>query len=79
MDNPMNLDVEEALIGAVLINPQVVSELADVVTDGDFYWMPYGQAWRAIVDITDRGGRVDYLTVCDEMRRAALPISAQIV
>lgn len=69
-NQPCNLEVEEALLGAALIDPdEVITRLASQVQPEDFYWHPHGWAWAAMLDLAKRGAAVDFVTLCDELER----------
>ena len=34
---PQNIEAEEAILGAVLVNPETLSKVSDVITSSSFY------------------------------------------
>jgi replicative DNA helicase len=65
---PYSQEAEEAVLGAVLVNPEVASQVAKFLNPEDFYILRHTYIWQAILDIRSRGGTVDYLTVAEELR-----------
>jgi replicative DNA helicase len=66
---PHNREAEEALLGAVLINPEVFSEVASFLTPPDFYIHRNGWVWEAFQRLVDRQRPIDALTVAEELER----------
>jgi replicative DNA helicase len=66
---PHNREAEEALLGAVLINPQAYFEVAAFLTARDFYIHRNGWIWETFQRLTDRQAPIDALTVAEELER----------
>jgi replicative DNA helicase len=65
---PHNSDAERALLGSVLINPQVHDEI-DLPAEA-FYLHRHQFIWRAFQRLKDAGRAIDYLTVCETLENA---------
>ena len=63
-----NLEAETATLGACLIRPSNVPEIAGILTADDFFRAAHGTIWRAIKRLHDAGQTVDLLTVCNRLR-----------
>lgn len=64
-----NLEVEEALVGSVLVDPAYLeSPTVGNVAPGDFYLVTLQKIWSAILELRDEGKEIDYLTVEDRLR-----------
>jgi len=66
---PQNIDAEQALLGALLIDPDTVVQVATVVQPEDFYVQRHGWIYDAIRHLHDQRRPVDFLTVNDELER----------
>ena len=66
---PHSREAEEALVGAVLINPDVYLEAKEVVSSDDFYIHRLRWVWNAFQSLTDKKLPIDLLTVSDELDR----------
>lgn len=65
---PHNAQVEEALLGSVLIDPDdVLSKCRKLLTGSDFFIIRNGWVWDACCSLHDRGEHIDLLTLADEM------------
>ncbi len=58
-------EAEEALIGSVLINPQVFDEVG--LPDESFYIHRHQLIWQAYQRLKDKSRAIDNLTVCEEL------------
>ena len=68
---PQDLDAEEAVLGAMMINDQAVLTASEILSDpGDFYREAHGTVYRAILGLLARSEPIDAVTVSDELERA---------
>lgn len=65
---PYSQEAEEALLGALLLNPQSFLNIASFLNVEDFFLLRHAQIWRALERLHERGERMDYITVSDELR-----------
>jgi replicative DNA helicase len=66
---PMSIEAEEALIGAVLINPSAFRILAATVHPEDFYILRHSYIWQAFERQSQQDKAIDYLTTCVELQK----------
>jgi replicative DNA helicase len=66
---PHNREAEEALLGAVLINPEAFFEVASFLSASDFYIHRNGWLWDVFQRLVDRQQPIDTLTVTEELER----------
>jgi replicative DNA helicase len=60
---PHNLEAEEAVLGAVLTAGRLLTDVAAVLEEADFYRPAHRATWRAILRLTDRDQPTDPVTV----------------
>ncbi|MDI6854913.1 MAG: replicative DNA helicase [Deltaproteobacteria bacterium] len=60
---PANLEAEQAVLGAILLRPQVLDQVADLIGVGDFYRQAHGRIYQAMLDLYSRAEPVDLVTV----------------
>lgn len=68
MDNyipPHNINVEEALLGSILMDPDAITRVMTIVDAADFYIHRNGWIFNAILEMRLDGNPADFLTVCD--------------
>ena len=66
---PYNQQAEEAVLGAVLINPESYSELAQILQSEHFYIIRNGWIWQAFTNLYNRQSPIDLLTVSEELEK----------
>ena len=66
---PQSIEAEEAVLGALLIDPDAVIRLATILRPEDFYREKHGWIYDAMLTLHERREPVDFLTVCDELER----------
>jgi hypothetical protein len=64
---PFSQEAEEAVIGAVLVNPAVLPALA-FLEASDFFLLRNSYIWQALLRLQAKGGSIDYLTVTEEVK-----------
>jgi len=67
---PHNREAEEAVVGAVLINPEVYYDIAQFLSAEDFYIHRLRWVWEAFTRLHEARRPIDLLTVTDELERA---------
>ena len=63
---PHNLDAERALLGAILVNPAAIDEVA-FLQPADFYRQMHGAIFTAMLAVAARGTPPDVVLVADEL------------
>ena len=66
---PQNLDAEKSLIGAVLIDEEVMADVSENVKAIDFYDKNHGIIFGAMIRLFEKHKPVDLLTLTDELER----------
>jgi hypothetical protein len=67
--HPYKHDVEEAVLGSVLIDPDCFHRLAAILNAYDFYIARHTWVWEAFEHLIETGSKIDYLTVQSELER----------
>ncbi len=65
---PYSQEAEEAVLGAVMVNPEAFLAVASFLTAEDFYILRHGYIWEALLRISERNDHIDYVTLQDELR-----------
>ncbi len=60
---PANPEAEQSVLGAILVRPEVLDRVADVIEPPDFYREAHGRIFQAMLDLYGRGEPVDLVTV----------------
>ena len=65
---PQNLDAEKSLLGAVLINKDAITKVADSVTPDDFYSGAHQNIYSSMLSVFERRDNVDLLTISNKLQ-----------
>ncbi len=69
---PYSQEAEEAVLGAVLVDPGQYKVLAARLTEDDFFFLKHGYIWKAIGELDKAGQPLDYLTLCVRLEQMGL-------
>ncbi len=67
---PNSRESEEAVLGAILINPEAYYDVAQFLKSDDFYIHRHRWIWEAFTRLHDTRTPIDILTVTDDLERA---------
>jgi replicative DNA helicase len=65
---PHNIEAEQAVLGCMLLDPDVIPTVTELVKSSDFYRDDHREICEAIFDITERAGPVDIITVSEQLQ-----------
>ena len=66
---PQNLDAEKSLLGAVLIDEEVLADAAEITHPSDSYDKNHGLIFAGMMRLFEKHKPVDLLTLTDELKR----------
>ena len=66
---PHNLEAEKSVIGAAMLDKEVVFDVLEVVRAEDFYSKANREIFTVITDLQRSSTPVDVLTVTDELKK----------
>lgn len=66
---PQNIEAEEAVLGALLIDPDAIIRVATLLRPEEFYREKHGWIYDTVLALHERREPIDFLTVCDELDR----------
>lgn len=66
---PHNIESEESVLGAMLLNEASISDVFERLRADDFYKPAHRRIFEAVVGLFGRGEPVDTVTVAEELRR----------
>lgn len=65
---PNSVAAEEALLGAILINPEAMVDVIAFLSPNDFYILRNSWLWEAMIRLHERSESIDNLTLAEELR-----------
>ena len=66
---PQNLDAEMSLLGAVLIDEEVLADVSEHVTPKDFYDKCHATIFNGMIKLYERHRPVDLLTLTEQLKK----------
>ncbi len=65
---PHNIEAEQAVLGCMLIDSDIIPTVTEMIKGEDFYRDDHREICEAILDITERAGPVDIITVSEQLQ-----------
>ena len=62
---PQNLDAEEAVLGAILVNPEVMTKVVEHIKPESFYKPAHKHVYEAMLQLFNTNERIDIVSVSD--------------
>ncbi len=66
---PHNLDAEKSVLGALLIDKDAITEVAEFLRPEHFYKEGHGDIYEAILDLFEKREPVDLITLTEELKK----------
>jgi len=66
---PQNIEAEQSVLGAVLIEQSSIAKISDMMQPEDFYREAHRLIFSAAMLLFERGEAIDFITVTDILRR----------
>jgi len=66
---PQNIDAEQSVLGAILLDREAIYKVMKVLRPDDFYRENHRIIYEAMLDLNESGSPVDMITVSDHLRR----------
>ena len=64
---PQNLEAEESVLGAMMLSPNAIGAVTEILDTSDFYRESHSKIFRAARDLYARGEPVDAITLVDQL------------
>ncbi|MCA1322271.1 replicative DNA helicase [Bacillus tianshenii] len=69
---PQNIEAEQAVLGAIFLEPSALTMAAELVLPDDFYRAAHQKIFNCILNLSDRGEPIDLVTVTAELANLKL-------
>lgn len=66
---PQAIDLEEAVLGALMLEKDALTAVVDILSSGSFYKDAHKLVYEAILDLFNAGEPIDLLTVTSQLRK----------
>jgi len=65
---PHDLDSEQSVLGAILLNNETLVEIGEALREQDFYSVRHRRVFRAMLDVAATGRAIDLITLSNRLR-----------
>jgi len=65
---PQNLEAEQSVLGAILLDNEALNKVMDIVTEDDFYRTAHRQIFRAMLHLDERNEAIDQITLTEHLK-----------
>ncbi len=65
---PHNIEAEQAVLGCMLLDADIIPTVTELIRSEDFYREDHREICEAILDITEKAGPVDIITVSEQLQ-----------
>jgi replicative DNA helicase len=69
---PQNVDAEQSLLGGILIDPEALNKVVDIVDCEDFYREDHRTIYQLVLDLYEKNEPIDFITVSSLARDRGL-------
>jgi len=69
---PQNLEAEQAILGSLMVERDLIPIVSEIVEKSDFYAPHHATVYDAIIALYERGEPIDKVSVSEELRRHKL-------
>lgn len=71
---PHSVEAEQSVIGAMILDKDAIITASELLSEDDFYGKQFGQIFTAIVELQDRDGAVDIVTLQNTLSEKEVPV-----
>jgi replicative DNA helicase len=65
---PQNIEAEQSVLGAMLLDKEALSNVAEIISSQDFYRDDHKEIFEAIMDLYERAEPIDLITVSEQLK-----------
>ena len=65
---PQNLEAEQSVLGAILLNNEAMAKAMEILTKEDFYRGAHQKIYTAMLDLSDQGEVIDQITLFEHLK-----------
>ncbi len=64
---PQSLDSEQALLGSIMIRPEAIHDIVDIITPDSFYADKHRFIYKTMIELTEKSEPIDLLSVSNKL------------
>jgi replicative DNA helicase len=69
---PQSIDSEKAVLGSIMLRPQAIHEVSDILSVDSFYTTKHGQIYSTMLELSSKGEPIDILSVSHKLKEKGI-------
>ena len=69
---PQNIEAEAALLGSIMLRPEAINEVLDIIKPESFYSEKYRLIFKTMLELTSKSSPIDLLSLKSRLDEKAL-------
>ena len=65
---PQNLEAEQSVLGALMLDKEAIVQVADILTPKDFYKPSHATVYDAVIKLYEKGQPIDLLSISSKLK-----------
>lgn len=65
---PQNLEAEQSVLGAILLDNAAMAKAMEIITEDDFYRTAHRKIYTAMLDLSEQGEVIDQITLTEHLK-----------
>lgn len=65
---PQNVEAEQSVLGAILLDKEVLTNITEIITGNDFYREDHKEIFEAVIDLYEKAEPIDLITVAERLK-----------
>lgn len=65
---PQSIEAEQALLGSVMLRPEAIHDVTDVVNEESYYSEKHRTVWRAMLELASKAEPIDLLSLSNKLK-----------
>ncbi|NWF98997.1 MAG: replicative DNA helicase [Nitrospirae bacterium] len=67
---PQNLEAEQSVLGAILIDNNALPKSLEIIEEEDFYRIAHRKIFKAMIELFDKNEPIDIITLTDQLKKS---------
>ena len=69
---PQNIDSEKAVLGSIMLRPQAIHEISDIINESSFYVSKHSQIYKIMLELSSKGDPIDLLSLSNKLTERSM-------
>jgi len=69
---PQNIDSEKAVLGSIMLRPQAIHEINDIINESSFYVSKHSSIYKIMQELSSKGDPIDLLSLSNKLKEKGM-------